>query len=225
MEFDEKTSSDQYEHVCLASEDKEEVTPTTIDAEIEQLHSGIRRHVLIFNGTYLGVTTIESRSRNDWHWINLAFLDPKPVRRLDRFWLIIAAICASLGAAAALVTSQIALSLPYMWAFAAAGAWLATLFVLGIAAHRYFHEFFFFTRNGRVPVLRLSQHKCGRNRVESFVEELGKAVHRALNERSVERFAYLCDEMKEHRRLLEQGVLLKKQFEVARASILLAHDR
>ena len=211
----------EYEHVYLASEELENVEPTTFQAELEQPRSRQRKRVVIFNRTYLGVHMSGAIAGPRSYWLNLAFLDPTPVTQTDRVWLGIAAGTAVLSVAAWLAYSFVQLA--PAWALALSLLPAATLLSLGIALYRSFGTLIYCTRHGRVPVLRLSRGRLDRRRLKGFLEELQHAIRRALAERSGERGDYLRDEMKEHRRLLAQGVLGTQQYEVAQALILRAH--
>jgi len=214
-------SASEYEHVYLVSEELEDVEPTTFQAELEQQGSRQRKRVVIFNGTYLGVHMSAAVAGPRSYWLNLTFLDPKPVRQTDRVWLGVAAGAAVLSLGAGLAYTFVQLS--PVWAVALALLPAAALLSLGIALYRSFGTLVYCTRHGRVPVLRLIRGQPDRHRLKGFLEELQHAVRRALAERSGVRGDYLRDEMKEHRRLLAQGVLGAQQYEVAQALILRAH--
>jgi hypothetical protein len=177
--------------------------------------------VVVFNRTYLGVHMSGAIAGPRSYWLNLAFLDPKPVRQTDRVWLGIAAGSALLSPGAGLAYTFVELS--PIWAVALALLPAAALLSLGISLYRSFGTLVYCTRHGRVPVLRLSRGRPDRRRLKRFLDELQHAVRRALAERSGVRADYLRDEMKEHRRLLAQGVLGAQQYEAAQALILRAH--
>ena len=215
-------SAAEYEHVYLASEELEDVQPTTTQAELEQSGSRQRKRVVIFNGTYLGVHASGTTAGPRSYWLNLAFLDPKPVMQPDRVWLGVAAGGAVLSIAAGL--TYVVAQLSGAWALALLPLPVLTVLSLGIALYRSFHTLVYFTLHGRVPVLRLIRGRPDKRRFKAFLDELRRAVGRALVKRGGTRRDYLRDEMKEHRRLLKQGVLAAPQFEVAQALILRAHD-
>src|SRR4029453_17077978 len=172
----------EYEHVFLASEELENVEPTTFQAELEQAGSRQRKRVVIFNRTYLGVHMSGAVAGPRSYWLNLAFLDPKPVRQTDRILLCLPAAAAMLSLAAGLAYTFVQLSLA--WALALPLLLAAMFLSLGIALYRSFGTLVYCTRHGRVPVLRLSRGQPDRRCLKEFLEELRRAAHRALAERS-----------------------------------------
>lgn len=204
-----------YEYVYLVSDELEEVEPATVQAELEQSGGPLHRRVTIFNDTYLGVHIRMPGMPARWYWLNLAFLDPVPARPPDTPSLVTAA-CAALLAPAGLVLPGRGLAVSLLLAIALA--------FLGRAVYRGFGTLVFRTRHGRAPVLRLSRALPDRRRVRAFVCEMARAVQRGRAECGGDRGDYLRDEMKEHRRLVEQGALGPREFQRARALILAAHE-
>jgi hypothetical protein len=215
----------EYEHVYLFSEELEDVEPKTIDAELEQRSADSYQRLSIFNGTYLGVRRDDVRKGTQEYWLNLAFLDPKPLRRPARFWSAFVVgsgigIIGVLGLVNTLFSVPDNSSRPLIVPLMA----IATLVSLIVAVVRFLGTFAFFTQHGRIPVLFMSSDKPNRRQVRLFIKHLGEAARRARACRTPVRGHYLRDEMKEHRRLQEDGVLEAGQFETARALILKAHD-
>jgi hypothetical protein len=214
------------EHVTLPSDPldlPEEVEPSTIDAEIEHERGGVSQRTTIFNGAYLSVGTRCRHGSERWYWLNLAFLDATPVRRADRLRVTAAVACALPVAAVVallLITDPAA---ERLWSLYVPGAGSCMALGLGLALHDYFDRLVFCTRHGRVPVLTLRRSRPDTRSVREFLDRLDGAVSRVHRERAGARGPYLRDEMKEHRRLLEQGVMSADDFESARASILRAH--
>src|SRR5262245_32306910 len=196
-------SAGEYEHVYLVSEELEDVKPTTIQAELVQSGPRQRRRVVIFNRTYLGVHERGAIAAPASYWLNLAFLDPKPVMQTGPLWLGVAAGAAVLSVAAGLMYAFAQVS--PAWALALPLLPATAVLSLGIALYRSFGTLVYCTRHGRVPVLRLSRGQPDRRQLKDFLDALRRAVRRAEAERSGVRGDYLRDEMKEHRRLLEQG--------------------
>jgi hypothetical protein len=214
------------EHVLLPSEyldAPEEVEPSTVDAEIEHESRGVSHRATIFNGAYLGVRTRCRRGSERWYWLNLAFLDPTPGRRAQRLRLTAATACALPVAAFVALLFGASPSAEQLWSLYVPATLSATALGLYLALHDYFEELVFCTRHGRVPVLRLRRSRPDTRSVRDFLDQLDRTIARAHRERAGARGAYLRDEMKEHRRLLEQGIMSPAEFESARASILCAH--
>ena len=198
---------------------------TTIDEELEQPLNGAPRRLTLFNGTYLRVRGGHTGDRPAEYWLNLAFLDPTPVRHTEPLWAILATLFGlSAVGSFAVAQSAIAAATHTPWTLVGWLMLLATFASVGFGLRRRFRRLIFLTRHGRVPVLWIASRSPDRQSVRWFLDRLRSAVQRALAEHSPVRGDYLRDEMKEHRRLQEQGVLDPKQFESARALILRAHD-
>ena len=219
-----KTQNHKYEFVQLYSDDFEEVKIKTIDAEIEQACArGIRR-LTIFNSTYLRVRNEHGDGPHDDYWLNLAFLDPAPVRRPDWAFTVVSILLGLLTLAAFLLHRiGPAASVDLPWQFLLPCMLLATACSAAIAGYRFPGGFDFLTRHGRARVLSMAARKPTRASVRSFRRRLESAIEQAEIEVSGADGQCLRDEMKEHRRLQAAGVIGSRQFDAARALILRAH--
>ncbi len=213
-----------YEHVFLISDDLEEVELRSVDAELEQAAGDAFHRFMIFNGEYLRILrrTADQVSRD--YWINLAFLDPQPVRSWSPAWSAASGISAVAALAAiTLHRGPSALSADPYISLAASLAVIASLICLGITVRKYFAEFRFLSIHGRAPVFQISSSRPDRGEVRAFLHHLRGAAEKARAGQWQTRGNYLRDEMKEHRRLQNAGVLNEEQFQAARGLILRAH--
>jgi hypothetical protein len=225
MYIDSRYSTRGYEYIQLTSNELEEVVPKRVDAELDQFDSDSSSRLTIFNGSYLRVSRTGDCDGPHDYWINLAFLDPRPVRRADRFWSRFSTTLALLTTVAVALTYwQSTIALGPVQAMTIATLSAATLASAINALCRYYSRCAFLTTHGRAPVLWLSSRKPNRRQVSEFIQHLHRAVARAKADRvDVVRGHHLRDEMKEHRRLHNAGVLDDRQFQVARRLILEAH--
>lgn len=214
------------EHICLASdevEEAEEVVPTTMEAVLEQTCGKRRRRLVLFNGSILGVSTSGPRSKAGEYNLKLAYVDAAPVRHVARVYWTIFAATAVPGAALLAAQSMAGIALDPAWLVADALLLAAALWSLAVALHRYFDRLVFLTRHGRVRVLEISRSRPDRRLPRAFIDRLKKAIRQAQLKCPPVQGHYLRDEMREHRRLLEQGVMQAEKFELAKALILRAH--
>jgi hypothetical protein len=219
------TAADRdYEHVFLISDELEEVEFRSVDVELEQAADDACHRFTIFNGEYLRVSSETADQGSRDYWINLAFLDPRPARRWS----------ANLSAASGIsgVAALIAIALPHRpfavsasptVSLAASLALMASLIFLGVALTRYFREFVFLSLHGRAPVFQIVSNRPDRRQVTAFLDHVRAAARNARAGRWHPLGNYLRDEMKEHRRLQNAGVLNEEQFQAARSLILRAH--
>ena len=206
-----------YEHVCLTSDEPEEVVPpvprgATV-AKLVQCGGRIEHRFAIIERGYLGVRSTSRTSGTREYWVNLAFLDPRPVRPAGSSWW-------SMAAALALLCGAFVLGGRVTAGYA---AFAAALLTLGLAVHRSLDRLIFCTRHGHVPVVQLLRSRPDRRHVRTFVAALQHAIHEAAARRPGDNGRVLRDEMKEHRRLLEAGVIQPREFEAAKPRILRAH--
>lgn len=214
------------EHICLASdevEEAEEVVPTTMEAVLEQTCGKRRRRLVLFNGSILGVSTSGPRSKAGEYNLKLAYVDAAPVRHVARVYWAIFAATAVPGAALLAAQSMVGIALDPAWLAADALLLAAALWSLAVALHRYFDRLVFLTRHGRVRVLEISRSRPDRRLPRAFIDRLKKAIRQAQLKCPPVQSHYLRDEMREHRRLREQGVMQAEKFELAKALILRAH--
>lgn len=214
-----------YEHVFLISDELEEVEFRSVDAALEQAAGNACHRFTIFNGGYLRVSSETAGQVSRDYWINLAFLDPQPFRHWSATWSIASGISA--------VAALIAIALPHGSfgtspdAYLSAAAWLAviaSLVFLCVVVTRFFGEYFFLSLHGRAPVFQISSNRPDRRQVKAFLDHLRGAAGKARAGQWDSPGSYLRDEMKEHRRLQNAGVLNEAQFQAARRLILRAHD-
>ena len=216
-------SHDEYEHVTMSSDALANVHFKQVDAELEQVMAKERVKLEIFDGAYLRVSRKPVRGQPVEFWVNLAFLDPGPVKRRQGGDYTLAGMTGLLAVATlGLAYSPWAGSLPVLPTV----GFLATLALLGLAAgiYRSATRLGYLTLHGRAHVFDMSSAKPNRKAASRFMEVLVSTVQRAQAGRLDERAHYLRDEMKEHRRLQEDGVLSAEAYEDAKTRILAAHD-
>jgi hypothetical protein len=219
-------SAADFEHICLSSDEPEDFAPAPRDAMVTAVleqATGDCRRVLFLEGDSLGVRIEGGRSDGDESRLELAFLNPRPARPVSRLWWGATFTLALLGAAMELVSRVPVMASQAPWTIIVPAVLACAVLSLGMALHRSFDRLVYYTRHGRIPVLHLSRRRPDPRRVKQFVNALGHAIRRASARRVGPVGHYLRDEMKEHRRLLEQGVCDARDFEAAKARILRAH--
>ena len=214
-----------YEHISMACDEIETVEPNFIDAELEQSGRLAGQRITIFNGTHLGIGSITQPPKKLSHHVNLAFVDPRPVSRLDWRGKVAVTAMAIAGSVAILIAARLSLHLDIHQAIALLALIVATLAGLGATLRERAKETVFLTRHGRVPLVRFCGRTARQDGNRDFLRLLVHSIRRAHGERLRERGTLLRDEMKEHRRLADEGLLSAKQFQSARALILRAHDQ
>jgi hypothetical protein len=222
-----ETSAVDFEHVCLSSVEADDpqpnFMPSAVIEALDQSSSREERSLVIFDRAYLGVRISKRSAPPQKYWLRMAFLDPSPVKRASRAWWSVACALA-LGSAFMLILSWHSGMWPStFWTAGVFAMVVAAVSSLGFAWHRSRDRLVFYTRHGRVPVAELVRHRPDRRTSGRFLAALEQAIQRAADEHRGPRAQLLREEMREHRRLRDDGVLAPEEFEAAKARILQAH--
>lgn len=220
-------SAVDFEHVCLSSVEPEEpqpnFLPSAVILSLDQSSRREKRSLVIFDRTHLGVRTGKRSGLPRKYWLRMAFLDPRPVRRTSRAaWGVSCSLAVGL-AVTLLLASYFSVWSSAGWAAAIVAMLAATVTSLGFAWHRSRERLVFHTRHGRVPVAELVRNRPDRRTAGQFLAALELTIQRATDGHRRPRAQLLREEMREHRRLFEEGVLSREVYEAAQARILRAH--
>lgn len=222
-------NSESVEHIFLGTDDAPGAAQRVRNSELEQrsrLH-GLKVDVTIFNDHFLSVEASGTRSTPQDFWINLAFLDSNAQR--DRYvaWHWLATALALLVITGLALRLALRSSLPVDPSAQVAMICLLVAATAGATAALVFRSrdlLVFHTRHGRVPLLRLLNRNPDRERFEIFIEKLGEQIEATRDARfGSELTQLLSAELREHRRLLEEGVLSREQYDAAKRRILRCH--
>lgn len=218
------------EHIFIGTEEGEErseVFQPHIVRERFELNNrgrGIHTELTLFDEGFLSVREQRRGDLGTARLINLRFLDPVPSHsRLVALKTLYAgiglaaagAVCGALAAFSILT----AFSLPAGVGLATAAAVTFMLFV-----YRTQEESIFYTTNGRAQVLTLlgtlgCLHAC-----RGLVPELKSAIGQARETNHVDKTRYLREEMREHYRLRDDGILSHHACAVSTQKILAKFD-
>jgi len=203
------------EEILIATDEPDFHTPPSLSQQSRlriELHN--RAHaryteVTLFEGDWLSIRHHSRSKAGHAQLINLKFVDPTPnvQKYLAKKSLGLAAGFATLG----IVNSLLALF--SIWQnvtiVTAACAFVGMLVAFAVFMYRTQERFVFHTRNGRAPVILLlatlgSFRKCRR-----FIPQLSDAINDAQAHEKKIKEQLLREEMREHYRLTETGVLSK----------------
>ncbi|HXW09974.1 MAG TPA: hypothetical protein VD737_05120 [Steroidobacteraceae bacterium] len=139
-------------------------------------------------------------------------------------WLASFASLATAGLAAWLAWAQRAH--PQAWsAWVVALGLAATALLLGaVALYRTYETTLLFSVDGHVTLARLTGALGSTRHAAAFHAELTRGIAAARAAIAQSRQAFLRDELREHRRLYEEGVLPADAYEAGKRRILQAHD-
>jgi hypothetical protein len=186
---------------------------------------GCETEVSILEDHFVSVRTVRPDAQPRKYEVDLRFANPKPVRvrTISWFWFSLASCMALLAAGGLWAT----------WADAGRGSspiFLAALVTLLASAgatimflRRTVESLEFVSAHGGVTLVSVVGGIGSARAGKRFFIELIKSINAAKATRRQELPQFLRDEMREHHRLRELGVLTEQQYEQSKARILASH--
>ncbi len=220
------------EQIYLSSDDEDGQDDTARDPithrELVQRSrlKGYRVQFGLFNDRYLSICTTKTGRKPLEFWLDLRHLDAQPKRVIRiawRWWLVCGISCV----AAVLLGGYIRASGSGLFSHPAFTAALATAglgaFTLLVAVHLSSRKLVWFTRHGRIGLVEMMTARPSRAEVRRFVQEIVERAQRAQSTPELSPTRLLSGELREHRRLHEEGILPLEMYERAKARILRCH--
>ena len=220
------------EHILLESDERKLPALRTARKVHSRLcvQHGVRRRAVelaLIDYCYLSVRTWRSRNPDAQYVLDLRFVDPALRLSTHVAWrfMIASAVLATLAVALAW---RIGASSTSWWRH----EWLPMLGgVSGLAVcaalvglYRTTETLALFSVCGRARLLELTGGVGSFRAIRHFSRSLAAHVRIAAARRRSSRAAHLRDEMREHLRLKEAGVLSEQEYEVSKARILARHS-
>ena len=186
---------------------------------------GCETEVAILEDHFVSVRTVRPDAPVRKYEVDLRFANPKPVRvrSISWFWLSLAACMALLAAGGLWATS------------AAVGRWSSAILVTALVAlaasisatimflRRTVESLEFVSMHGGATLISVVGGIGSARAGKHFFIDLIKSINAAKTARPQERPQLLRDEMREHHRLRELGVITEQQYEQSKARILAGH--
>jgi hypothetical protein len=219
------------EHISLQSETVETSAKSVTRKALAkyQLRSrarGSQTRIAILEGQFVAVNARRPRVSEQEHDVDLRFVDPRPVgiRKVGWPWLYVAIGFTLLAAASvsfAVLTSPIARP----WAVPLAivlGTFTVSSYLMCLYSTT--ESLLFVSVHGRARVITITGGLGTTRAARKCALDIVKQINLARKQSKQTRQAFLRDEMREHNRLHEQGVITDEQFADAKTRILQAHD-
>jgi hypothetical protein len=215
------------ESICLSSEDIDTDRPADKTTNSRFVQQGrlfrYEAHFSIFNEHFIEVRTNGVFRHPRSYELDCTFLDPhaRRVLRIDWwsagvFLLLLSCALALPWLAASSAISTLALAGSVVLMFGAAAA------ALLVCLHRSSDSVVFYTRHGRAPLLRFLNRNPTAAELECFVSDISERIQRASAQWDNKQ-QFLSAELKEHRRLKDQGILTPESYEAVKRRILGKH--
>ena len=180
-------------------------------------------HFTIFGGHFMSVNIKRLFRQPLNYWIDLRYVEPIPLRNftVDRpaLW-----VSATLGVLSAIFFLIAWLSdKPFLWLAIAVPLVCGALIAALILAQRSKYRIVFCSRHGRIPWFEFLITKPRRRTVESFIKVLTSAILKFGNSRGDNPEGRLGAELREHRRLMDGGVLSEHVYNSVKSRLLRQH--
>jgi hypothetical protein len=217
------------EHILLESDERKIPHPRSsrkLHARVE-LHSRLRRRALqldLVDYYYLVVRSYRSRAVDAEYVLDLRFVDaaPESSRHFASRWLLAALVLVALAGA---IAFRIAGS-------AAAAGWLGACGIVSgmavaaalVCVYRTTETISMYSAHGRAKLLEFTTGLGTKRAFKPFTSKLAAHIRLAVAARRPMRAEHLRDEMREHFRLREHGVLSIEEYEASKARILAEHS-
>jgi hypothetical protein len=225
-------ASARAEHISLES------APDTLAAPARQprrkvrsayaLHSRLRgcsTELAILDDHYLSVRSIRPQAEPKKYEIDLRFVHAKPTRtrHISWFWLALAVSLALLAVGAIWTSARAAgrWSDPVM--LTASATLLASFGAVFMFLRRTIESLEFLSIHGGATLVSVTGGIGSARKDKKFFIELIKNINAAKAARPQPKPQFLRDEMREHHRLRELGVLTQEQYEASKVKILASH--
>lgn len=214
------------EEICLSATDAEPEVDQPLDepdkvAVLEQANwmRCCRSELILFNNHRLSVETQSFMQDARDYTVDIGILDPHPKRIFKVGWgylLIFFTLCGAAWLSAfsglALNTTLLSISL-----VALAGASLI------LAIYRSHDRIVFYSQHGRTPLVVLFNRSPNRVTLDSFTEALVEHIKDA-KDHNLGINEILIEELKEHRRLMEEGIISSNRYDIIKQRILGQHS-
>lgn len=212
------------EHICLSSGEDENPRQRVTDAQLQQSYRPRRYQgrFTIFNQHYLAIETKEFGAPPRTYSVDLTFVDPHPLRQRMIAWPFAWASCALM--AIALVTSFLGSTLPLSVRLLLTG--LSLLGAAGCAAGLFLRSrdrIVMYSQHGRAPLITFLRKLPTDRALKGFVLDLGRRIEISRQEWP-DQAQLLSAELREHRRLRDEGALSDELYEAAKQRLLSAHQ-
>ena len=216
---------DDHDEIQLVSNHEENAAPRTQLIELTQfsLLKAYSVHYTLFDGHYLSVYVKHPFLRPRKYWLNLAYLEPTPRRvlKIDKPSLYACGILSLAAMVLMLINTFTNGSTAILQAVVALVC--TALIALLLLIYRSKDRLVFYSRYGRVNWLEILINKPNRRAYKEFVQLLISASHAVSSRQSPRHEQRLGAELREHRRLKDEGALPARVYEDVKRRFLGEH--
>ena len=174
----------------------------------------------LFNHHFLSIKNDEAFCRAREYELHIGILDPKPIRSLRISWRNLAAFSVLAGTSGLAGITNI---LPNSNILTLILGACAGLFLI-LAVYHSHDRLVFYSQNGRTPLVTLFNRNPDQETLSTFISIFTDQIMEASTNLN-----FICGnerlnvELKEHRRLMEQGIISSKGYDISKSRILDRH--
>jgi hypothetical protein len=150
---------------------------------------------------------------------DIGILDPEPKRSVRISWLYLSAFLILAATAGLTACTDLVPNSSMLSAMLGAGAGLSLI----LAAYRCHDRLVFYSQNGRVALVILLNRNPDGETFNTFTDALIRRIQQ-VRDSIISRSEMLSEELKEHRRLMEAGIISKKRYDSVKQRILRQHQ-
>ena len=183
---------------------------------------GYRSAYRVINGCQLqiAVRTLRTQKRFDF---NLAYLDPNPIekRHISWFWFYAMMLFITvLAASVALILGNLFPGGERLGLWVTIHAAVLAVISFLMLLNRSYRREVFVSRFGRTPILELAPHLPSRKEYQTFILELTDRALTAQGKANEMQKTALAGELREHRRLRDEGILDDATYDEAKSKLM-----
>jgi hypothetical protein len=147
--------------------------------------------------------------------LDIGILDPVPKRSLTISWYYLSAFLVLTATAGVTGLTNLVQTSAMLPAILGSGAGLSLM----LAVYRSHDCLVFYSRNGRVPLVVLLNRTPDRETFTTFTDVLTRHIQETRDDH-ISSNQTLSTELKEHRRLMEEGIISEKRYAIVKRRIL-----
>ena len=201
--------------------DNEQIPVEHINFEFEQTNKlhGIYRKLTIFNDTHCYQSIKNKHQRKYKYRIDLAYLDPRPLRTRVKAWKWLYACLALLSFDVVLIFTGWLDTSPvnFLGIFVA----VTVVAVMCLLAFFYYSrdKVFFRSQYGRIKLVELINKNPDTDRFRSFITKFVMQINKSKTAKGLSQNKFLARELRELRRLKDEAIIPEGSYEQAKRVI------
>ncbi len=206
--------------------DEEHVVLDTVDFEFEQSNKirGIYRKMTIFNGNHCYQSIKNKHKRKYKYRVDIAFLNPNPVRQqhVAWKWLYAAAIALIVSFVLMIVgwfSNLLASSSSVYYSTAVVVVFSVALIALLLFAHNSYDKVIFKTEFGHVKLIELINKYPDKDEFRKFITRFIVQIRKARARKGFTPSKFLACELREIRRLRDETIVTEEEYQAAKVII------